>query len=341
MRQWAIAIGINQYQHFQPLTCAQHDAQSLCEGLVQTGVIARERCFLLTDTSPMIGGRLSQPNRQNIADLWALLCQQLEPEDSLWFFFSGYGVCHQGQDYLMPSDGDPTAIAASGIAVSKILQDIASSTAELALVLLDINRSQSVLDQERVGMATAQAASDVGVATVLSCQPHQFSQEASVLGQGLFTMAVLEGLRGKRYRTLAELHQFLRDRLPELGDHHGRPRQNSFTICPPYRVHQLILPQLSPVILPQLSPAGLLDSRPSVVPDHRSPQSELTPELTPVAFPEMDPGSSTARPNGKLWAWLWRWGSFALALLFIGILVQTCAPLFQNRDPRVVPEQQQ
>ncbi len=93
-------------------------------------------------------------------------------------------------------------------------------------------------------MATAQAASDVGIATVLSCQPIQFSQEASGLGQGLFTMAVLEGLRGNRYRTLVELHQFLRDRLPELGDHHERPRQNPFTICPPYRIHQVILPQL-------------------------------------------------------------------------------------------------
>lgn len=244
MRQWAIAIGINQYQHFQPLTCAQHDAQSLCEGLIQTGAIARERCFLLTDTSPMIAGRLSQPNRQNIEALWTLLCQQLAPEDGVWVFFSGYGVCHQGQDYLMPSDGDPTAIATSGIAVSKILQDMASSAAEFTLVLLDINRSQSVIDQERVGMATAQAASDVGMATVLSCQPSQFSQEASGLGQGLFTMAVLEGLRGNRYRTLVELHQFLRDRLPELGDHHERPQQNPFTICPPYRIHQVILPQL-------------------------------------------------------------------------------------------------
>jgi hypothetical protein len=92
-----------------------------------------------------------------------------------------------------------------------------------------------------VGQATARLASDAGIATILSCQPGQFSHEALALGQGLFTTALLEGLRGGHYRTLVEVHRWLRDRLPELAEHHLRPTQRPFTICPPQKIHQVIL----------------------------------------------------------------------------------------------------
>jgi uncharacterized caspase-like protein len=314
MRQWAIAIGINQYQHFQPLTGAQQDAQSLRDGWVQSGAIAADCCFLLTDTSPAIAGQPTQPHRRNIEALLEQLLQHIGPGDRLWCFFSGYGVCHQGQDYLMPLDGVPEAIESTGIAVAQVLYRLAFSPAASVLLLLDVNRSQSVLDQARFGMATAQAASDVGIATILSCQPSQFSQESSELGQGLFTTALLEGLRGRNYRTLAELHRFLRDRLPQLGDHHRRPIQNPFTICPPDRIHQVILPLPVPALSAAAAPASarlLLGER---------------------FGGEAEPGApNRGTQNREFWRGLWRWGSLALTAVLVGMMVQTCSPPFRKR----------
>ncbi len=243
MRQWAIAIGVDQYQNFQPLTCAQQDAQSLRDGLVREGAIAPAQCLLLTDTSPDRDGQSTRPTLAGIESWLAQLAQQVAPGDSIWCFFSGYGVAYQAQDYLMPLDGDPAAVATTGLSVQRLYQILQGSAAAAVLVLLDVNRSQGVLNGDHMGMATAQVASDAGIATILSCQPDQFSSEALALGQGFLTVALLEGLRGRRYRTLAELHRFLRDRLPELCEHHLRPEQNPFTICPPEKIHQIILPR--------------------------------------------------------------------------------------------------
>jgi len=52
---WAIAIGINQYQVFQPLDYAQADAEALKDFLVTQGGFLPQNCLLMTNTSPPIG----------------------------------------------------------------------------------------------------------------------------------------------------------------------------------------------------------------------------------------------------------------------------------------------
>jgi uncharacterized caspase-like protein len=52
---WAIAIGINQYQLFQPLGCAQADAEAIQNFLVTQAGFLPEKCLLMTNSSPPIG----------------------------------------------------------------------------------------------------------------------------------------------------------------------------------------------------------------------------------------------------------------------------------------------
>lgn len=63
---WAIAIGINQYQLFQPLSCAQADAEALEDFLVTEAGFLPKHCLLMTDTSPPIGDRSTYPTKENI-----------------------------------------------------------------------------------------------------------------------------------------------------------------------------------------------------------------------------------------------------------------------------------
>ena len=105
---WAIAIGINQYQHFQPLTYAERDAQGIRDFLTQEAEVSPRHCLLLTDTSPAIEQTATYPSREIIQAYITHLCQRkLQPGDFLWCFFSGYGMRSAGKDYLIPADGKP------------------------------------------------------------------------------------------------------------------------------------------------------------------------------------------------------------------------------------------
>lgn len=242
MRQWAISIGINQYQFFQPLSYAQHDAQAIQRFLVEDAGVPAEQCLLLTEASPPQWGKATYPDRETIQSWLDLLIQQcLEPGDVLWCFFSGYGVCQQGQDYLVPIEGNPMAIAATAIPLEAMFRRLRQVTNATVLVLLDINRNESS-SSETVGNHTTHLASITGVPTILSCQPGQFSRETSALGHGFFTAALLESLRDRHCTTLAAVEQYLSDRLPELSEHYWRPIQQAVMLCPDEKRQQTILP---------------------------------------------------------------------------------------------------
>jgi hypothetical protein len=245
MRQWAIVVGLNHYQHFQPLSCAQQDAQSIHRYLTHELGFQAEHCLLLTDTSPPVWGKPTQPTRVNLFSWIELLTQYyLHPDDLVWFFFSGHGAVHEGQDYLVPGDGNPADIPSTCLAISTILNQIKAVVPNGALLfLLDMSRSQqSISSQQGVGLQTAQAAHQLGVPTLLSCQPGQLSHEVSGLGQGLFTMALLEGWHYQPGTSIAALTQFLGDRLPELSQHYWQPIQKPLLICPVEKLHQPLIP---------------------------------------------------------------------------------------------------
>jgi uncharacterized caspase-like protein len=245
MKRWAIAIGINRYHSFQPLSFAQQDAQAIRDFLVNEAGFLPENCFLLTDSSPALWGKSTYPNRATIQGWFDLLCQQhFQPGDLLWVFFSGYGACIQGRDYWVPIDANPANLQTTSILVETIFNRLKSIPTETTLVLLDVSRSQSSLANEPIGAQTAQLAHRLGISTILSCQPGQFSNEAGALGHGFFTAALLEGLRSRPFVTLAGLKQYLGDRLPELSQHNLRPIQQPMVISSDENLQQMVLPAI-------------------------------------------------------------------------------------------------
>lgn len=239
-----IAIGINQYQLLQPLSYAQEDAEALYGFLTEEAGFAPDGCLLMTDSSPSLWGQSTYPNRENILRLTEKLCaEHLQQGDLLWCFFSGYGVSYEGKDYLMPVDGNPADIQATGIPVELLLNTLKNAPTETVLVLVDMNRSQIVKAGETIGTQTAELARALEIPTVLSCRPNQVSRETSALRQGFFTTALLEGLRSGQCTTVKGLDRFLTDRLPELCDHHLRPKQEPLMVVnPPGKAHLVILP---------------------------------------------------------------------------------------------------
>lgn len=237
---WAIAIGVNQYQFFQPLGCAQADAEALKDFLVVEAGFFQQQCLLMTDTSPPLGDRSTYPTKENILLLLedlAAACWQ--PQDRLWFFFSGYGINHNGQDYLMPIEANPAHIEETGIELRALMQNLQLARLD-TLILLDINRAYASQANTLIGQEAIELAQELQIPTIISCQPEQFSHESTELGHGFFTAAVLEALRSGNGKTLEDLERYLSLRTPELCQHYWRPTQNPVTIIPSRR--QGILP---------------------------------------------------------------------------------------------------
>ncbi|WP_414569767.1 caspase family protein [Nostoc sp. CCY 9925] len=240
---WAIAIGINQYQLFQPLSCAQADAEALKDILVTQAGFVPEHCLLMTDTSTPIADRSTYPTKENILQLLEdLAATYWQPQDYLWLFFSGYGVNYKGKDYLMPAEGNPELVPETGIELRSLMQSL--QLAELnVLLLLDINRAFGTQADAPVGEETIELAQELELATIFSCQPEQFSHESSELGHGFFTAALLEALRSGNGDNLADLESYLSLLMPKLCQHHWRPIQNPAIIIPSRP--QVILPKLA------------------------------------------------------------------------------------------------
>jgi len=247
MKNYAsIAIGINQYEFLEPLSYAQQDAEALHSFLVKETNFSEEHCLLLSDnTSIPIWQQPTYPSRENILDLMEGFCQkQLQVENFLWYFFSGYGINYQNQDYLMPIDGNPQDPAATGISIRKLLEDLSKSPVEKVLVMLDMKHGHLAGIDNQLGVEALEVAKELEIPLLLSCHPNQVSEETSALRLGFFTATLLEGLHSGKCRTLKNLDDFLSHRLPELCVEHLRPKENPLMMVNPIdKMNQVILPE--------------------------------------------------------------------------------------------------
>ncbi|MEM7065602.1 MAG: caspase family protein [Cyanobacteria bacterium P01_B01_bin.77] len=238
---WAIIIGINQYQGFQPLMQAQNDAVGIRRYLIDDVGFAPENCILLSDLSTSIEQEAVYPDRMAINDWLETICQgRVQKDDTLWFYFSGYGAQADNRDYLMPVDGDPAQIKQTGIALQDVVKFLKQTPTKNVMMVLDINRSQSALAGQAIGTQVTKLARKSGIPLILSCQPNEFSHETLAVRHGLFTAALLEGLRYDGCATLSHLERYLVERVPELCEHHWRPIQNPVVMLPEDQKFQLL-----------------------------------------------------------------------------------------------------
>jgi hypothetical protein len=263
---WAIAVGINQYRFLQPLLYAQRDAQAILRFWIEEAGLPSNHCLLFSDLSPSIEEHAVYPSQGNIRNAITRLCQQdLQAGDFLWCFFSGYGVRFQEQDYFMPIDGNPSQLPATGIPLTTLFELLHTAPTENILLTLDMNRSQGSFPHPNgtggIGTQAIALAQQYGIPTILASKPEEFSHETLALRHGLFTAALLEGLRYQHCVTLEQLVQYVSDRLPELSEHHWRPQQHPLAIIPPEKRHLLLLPEqmISASNTPQLPTAAMRD----------------------------------------------------------------------------------
>jgi formylglycine-generating enzyme required for sulfatase activity len=244
-KNWAISIGINQYDNLQPLNFAKRDAEAMAAWFREEAGF--DQVFLFTEDSPPIPANPPIPTQPIYGRVRRFLQAQFEqpllkPEDNLWFFFAGHGMRHADKDYLMLADSDPGDIEHTAISVEYITERLRRSHADNVVLLLDACReegSRSGLGQGRNNYQ--------GVITFYSCAANQKSWEIAELQHGSFTHTLLTGLRlhgEANCATVERLDRYLNSSVPQLNTRYQKPIQNPYLKAePPYKMYYILLEQ--------------------------------------------------------------------------------------------------
>lgn len=209
-----VAVGVNQYAanpFFRNLRYAVADAAEFAAEVKrqQEQLAQYERVEVLSLTD-------SAATKANVLGALARLAEKVQPEDAVVIYFAGHGLAEGGRFYVIPHDigegstarpADERAaldsmLAARGISDQELEQAFEGVDAGQLTMIIDACNSGQALGGERDGRGPmnskglAQLAYDKGMYILTAAQSFQAAQEASQLGHGLLTYALIEeGLR--------------------------------------------------------------------------------------------------------------------------------------------------
>jgi len=250
-KHYAIALGINQYSKIAPTipTTAQYPVRDVA--VMQQWFSGRgfEEVHLLTDRGRLLNDILLSDFDQSETtpffpatqagweEFWRtnFFPDSLSAEDTLWFFFSGYGVYREGQDYLFLADSDWQFPEKMPLPLVELVKKLQRSGAGQVILLLDADRDRyqpttkgvtsnkdSSLEQQLREVLTPEK----GLIIFYATSPEQGAYEIDLLQQGSFTHALREALLSTQGNlSLERLGQFLQDRVTELNEQHNRRTQ--------------------------------------------------------------------------------------------------------------------
>ncbi len=198
-RQWAILIGVENYQKATPLTYTINDVDQLALTLRDRGGVPSERVVKFIETSPDVR---FQPLKASLLEQLPRYLRKPKAQDRLIVYFSGHGFRSQdGNLYLAPLDCDPSNPAATGISVSWLRDQIAACPAKFKLLVLDSCHAGTEKGEELVKGASAKDLGEPfrdleGVVTLASSTGDEKSQIWVEKKQSLFTYWLNQGLAG-------------------------------------------------------------------------------------------------------------------------------------------------
>jgi hypothetical protein len=223
---WILSIGINRYDASQlaDLEYAVNDAKEIIEVFkAQEGKLYRKVNSLL-----IADGAAVAPTRANIIDNFSYL-KKAGQRDVVMLFIAGHGMNDDGGNYyLMPSDA---AFTADG----SIRQSMSISHREIQavlevpgqkLVFIDSCHSEGVGGKKTRGADNNQlvrALRDNSTVILTASQGNQLSQESPEFKHGIFTYAIIQGMRGaadllkKGTVTIKELDTYVSETVPKLS----------------------------------------------------------------------------------------------------------------------------
>lgn len=242
-RNFALTIGINEYQNEESLRFAGNDARAMQAYFRE---LEFEEVILYTDDETQY-----RPEYTNLVMAIDHISQRvrLNTEDSFWFFFSGHGVRQAGRDYLLPSNAYAGNLQLTAISVESVVRSLKKCGAGNLVMILDACRNV-IPNLERSYNQTAELVRQAGIITLFSCGPGQKSYELPELKQGAFTHELLQALQGKYHPSrcnVTDLNRHLQATVPQLVSQRLQTEQCPYVIAEPLeKASQILLPDLLP-----------------------------------------------------------------------------------------------
>jgi ankyrin repeat protein len=196
---YAVVIGIEQYrQGLSKADFAVRDAQVMRDYLTKIMGYAEENVAVL------LNDRAAKTDIEKYIEHW--LPNHVEQDTSVFVYFSGHGAPNPktSDAYLVPYDGDPAFVEATGYPLKRLYEHLAKLPAKEVVVMLDScfsgagGRSVIAKGTRPMALSVENPVLAGGKTVVLAASSGgQVSSTYLQQGHGLLTYFFLKGLRGE------------------------------------------------------------------------------------------------------------------------------------------------
>jgi hypothetical protein len=218
---YVLAVGVSQYADTRlQLNFAAKDAQEFATTLQQQ----HGRLYREVETKLLLD---AQATRDGILDGLEWLERQTTQHDVAAIFFAGHGVNDRNGDYyFLPVNVNAEHLKRTGVPFAA-LKDTVSSLPGKVLFFIDTCHAGNVMGTRRgatdiTAVINELTSAENGVVVFAASTGNQYSIEDPAWGNGAFTKALIEGLRGradypgKGRITINMLDLYLSERVKEL-----------------------------------------------------------------------------------------------------------------------------
>jgi uncharacterized caspase-like protein len=223
--RYAIVVGIESYRTKLPKAdFAARDAQTMKDYLTKTMGFSDENVALLVNENAT--GR----DLEKYIEHW--LPNRVEKDSTVFVYYSGHGAPNPktGDAYLVPYDGDPSFVDATGYPLKRLYEQLGKLPAKEVVVLLDScfsgagGRSVIAKGMRPMVLSVENPVLAGGKTVVLAASKgDQVSSTYDQKGHGLLTYFFLKGLRGEADANkdgsvdLAEVYEYLKPQVERIA----------------------------------------------------------------------------------------------------------------------------
>ena len=156
----------------------------------------------------------------------------LQADDAVFAYMAGHGEVVGGEYYFIAHDTTAQGIAINGVPLKRLKAAFDTSPSQRAFLWLDFCHSGGIIprdfgtepDDREVISRALEVVQGQGKLIVAACTPSQSAWESAAVGHGLFTDALLRGLKGEAANqgevTVNSLYDYI-DR--QMGSERQRP----------------------------------------------------------------------------------------------------------------------
>jgi uncharacterized caspase-like protein len=197
-REKALAIGISDYPSpIRKLPAVANDVREMARLLgSDQGQFPAQNVRSLAD---------EDATQRAILDVIEATFSGVKADDAVFAYLAGHGEVVAGEYYFIAHDTTAQGIDTNGVPLKRIKEAFDASPSQRAFLWLDFCHSGGIIprdleagpDDREVISRALEVVQGQGKLIVAACTPGQLAWESPAVGHGLFTDALLRGLKGE------------------------------------------------------------------------------------------------------------------------------------------------